>query len=35
VRWPYPVGCTSPRGHGRDFRSAEPSAWRLASLLRM
>src|ERR1017187_1894925 len=35
VRWPYPVGCTSPQGHGRDFRSAEPSAWRLASLLRM
>src|SRR5271157_478310 len=35
LRWPYPVGCTSPQDHDRDFRSAEPSAWRLASLLRM
>src|SRR5271157_2787390 len=29
------VGCISPQDHGRDFRSAEPSAWRLASLMRM
>ena len=27
ARWPFPVGCTSPQDHGRDFRSTLLSAW--------
>src|SRR5208283_5490577 len=27
ARWPFPVGCTSHRDHGRGFRSTLLSAW--------
>src|ERR1019366_5796859 len=33
ARWPFPVGCTSPQDHGRDFRSTLLSAWGYCSFV--